>query len=77
MRSDEHASLRQPGAYPTYAECVAANCDVPPVDFDYAGGKLGLLREPGGALGAIDDLDGSDQGGRAPTFRLTRLDACA
>lgn len=64
------------GAFATYAECVAANCDTPPLDFDFAGGTLGVQRDGGGVLGAIDDLGGESEGGRSPTFRLSRLDAC-
>ena len=63
------------GAYMTYAECVAANCDQPPFDFDYSGGKLGVARD-GGGVGSVDDLGGEVEGGRSPTFRLTRLDPC-
>jgi hypothetical protein len=63
------------GAYKTYAECVAANCDLPPFDFDYPGGKLGVARD-GGGIGSFDDLGGEAEGGRSPTFRLTRLDGC-
>jgi hypothetical protein len=64
------------GEVASYAECVAANCDLAPLDFDFPGGKLGVLRDGGGTLGAIDDLGGESEGGRSPTFRLTLLDAC-
>jgi hypothetical protein len=64
------------GAFMTYDECVAANCDDPPMDFDFAGGTLGVQRDGGGTLGAIDDLGGDAVGGKSPTFRLSRLDAC-
>jgi hypothetical protein len=63
------------GAFTSYAACVAANCSVPPLDFDHAGGKLGILRD-GVTVGAIDDVGGETQGGRSPTFRLSRLDPC-
>lgn len=63
------------GAFADYEECVAANCSVPPVEFDHPGGKLGLLRD-GVTIGALDDLGGETRGGRNPTFRLTRIDAC-
>jgi hypothetical protein len=59
-----------------YADCVAANCSQAPLDFDFAGGRLGILRDGGGVLGAIDDLGGEYEGGRSPTFRLSLLDAC-
>lgn len=64
------------GAFKTYDECVAANCKEPPLDFDFAGGTLSVQRDGGGALGAVDDATGASEGGRAPTFRLTRLDPC-
>jgi hypothetical protein len=64
------------GGYATYAECVAANCDDPPLDFDFKGGKLGVGRDGGGVLGAIDDFGGELGGGTSPTFRLTLLDPC-
>jgi hypothetical protein len=65
-----------PPALDTYAHCVAANCKEPPLDFDFAGGKLGLLRNGGTPFAEFDDLDGTTAGGRNPTFRLTRLDPC-
>jgi hypothetical protein len=64
------------GSFETYAKCVAANCSQAPLDFDFAGGKLGVARNGGTALAEFDDSDGSDIGGRGPTFRLSRLDAC-
>jgi hypothetical protein len=64
------------GAYATYAECVAANCTQPPIDFDFPGGTLGVQRDGGGTLGAVDDQGGEAMGGRSPTFRLSRLDGC-
>jgi hypothetical protein len=64
------------GAFETYAKCVAANCNQAPLDFDFAGGKLGVARNGGTALAEFDDSDGSDMGGRGPTFRLSRLDPC-
>jgi hypothetical protein len=64
------------GEVATYAECVAANCQLPPVEFDFKGGKLGVIRDGGGAFGAVDDASGDSAGGRNPTFRLTRLDPC-
>lgn len=64
------------GAFMTYDECVAANCSDPPVDFDFTGGTLGVQRDGGGVLGAIDDVGGEAVGGKSRTFRLSRLDAC-
>lgn len=63
-------------AFSSYAACVAANCKEPPKDFDFAGGKLGIARDLGGAAGAVDDSPGELAGGRNPTFRLSRVDAC-
>ena len=60
-------------AYATYDECVAANCALPSVEFDFAGGVLGL-RLGGGIEFAY--ISGETVGGRAPTFRLSRLDPC-
>lgn len=62
------------GAFATYPECVAANCALAPVDFDFAGGTLGLLDT--GDTNPVDDERGEAAGGRSPTYRLTRLDAC-
>lgn len=62
-------------AFETYEACVAANCRVPPVDFDFAGGKLAAHRD-GVLIGSVDDSGGEDVGGRSPTFRLTSLDHC-
>jgi hypothetical protein len=64
------------GAFETHAKCVAANCSQAPLDFDFAGGKLGVTRNGGTAFAEFDDSDGSDMGGRGPTFRLSRLDPC-
>jgi hypothetical protein len=64
------------GTFETYAKCVAANCSQAPLDFDFAGGKLGVARNGGTAFAEFDDSDGSDMGGRGPTFRLSRLDPC-
>jgi hypothetical protein len=64
------------GAFATYAECTAANCQDLPVEFDFAGGTLGVARDGGGVLGAIDDSGGEAFGGVSPTFRLSRVDPC-
>lgn len=60
-------------AYATYEECVAANCALPSVDFDFAGGVLGLRLGEGVPFAYIS---GETAGGRAPTFRLSHLDPC-
>jgi hypothetical protein len=63
------------GAAPTYNDCIVANCGAAtPVDFDFPGGRLGVARDGGTVLGAIDDLGRESVGGRSPTFRLTSLD---
>lgn len=54
--------------------CVTANCKEPPLDF--AGGKLGLMRNGGTAFAEFDDTDGTTMRGRSATFRLTRVDPC-
>jgi hypothetical protein len=60
-------------AYATYEECVAANCALPSVAFDFGGGVLGLRLGEGIPFAYIS---GDTAGGRAPTFRLSRLDSC-
>lgn len=62
------------GAFATYPECIAANCALAAVEFEFAGGTLGLLDT--GDTNPVDDERGEAAGGRSPTFRLTRLDAC-
>ncbi len=65
------------GAYTTFDECVAANlAHDAPVEFDFAGGKLGvwLLDDNYG-----DNLRGPDsglEGGGSPRWTLTLLGAC-
>lgn len=63
------------GAFMTYAECVEANCDLPAIELDFPGGKLGVGRD-GGGIGSVDDLGGEAEGGVSPTFRLYRKDGC-
>jgi hypothetical protein len=63
--------------YPTYHECVAAYCELPPLEFDFAGGTLGLnCLSVLVSFGVVNDLGGQSEGGRNPTYRLTRLDPC-
>lgn len=59
------------GAFDTFDECVAANAALPPTEFDFGGGKLGvwLLDSNYG-----DNLAGTD--GRNPRWKLTLLGAC-
>jgi hypothetical protein len=64
------------GAFDTYAACVDANRNARPLDFTFEGGQLGVARDGGGVLGAVDDGIGESEGGRSPTFRLSRLEAC-
>jgi len=63
------------GAYASYGECVAGNCLLPADEFPFAGGKLGVRYGSGQTLTPVV-VSGIGQGGRAPTFRLTRLDPC-
>jgi hypothetical protein len=60
--------------YTTVAACVAANRAMDaPLDFDFAGGKLGLFMDdalPG------DDIGGETMGGVSPTWRLLYLGNC-
>ena len=61
------------GAFETYGECVAANCMVAATDFDFDGGVLGLHY---GTISSVASVAGESVGGRSPTYRLSRLDAC-
>jgi hypothetical protein len=56
-----------------YASCVAANEGVPAVDFDFAGGQLGVIAND---LAAGDNTTGESAGGVSPTWRITLLSAC-
>lgn len=55
--------------YASYDDCVAANRALPPLDFDFAGGALGLWQ---------NDVIPADNiaGATSPTWRLSRLDRC-
>jgi hypothetical protein len=57
------------GAYAAFEECVAANLLLPPTEFDFAGGKLGvwLLDSQ-----YTDNVAGVDD--RNPKWKLTRVD---
>jgi hypothetical protein len=56
-----------------YASCVAVNQGTAPVDFDFAGGKLGVIAND---LAAGDNTTGESAGGVSPTWRITYLSAC-
>ncbi len=56
-----------------YASCIAANESIPAVDFDFAGGKLGVIAND---LAAGDNTTGESAGGVSPTWRITFLSAC-
>jgi hypothetical protein len=58
---------------PKYADCVAASKKLPPLDFDFAGGKLGIFNND---TVQFDDVGGESQGGTSPTWRLSLLSAC-
>jgi hypothetical protein len=63
-----------PPGIATYADCVTSNkAKDAPLDFDFAGGKLGLFVED---LLAGDDVGGASAGGVSPTWNLTALGAC-
>jgi hypothetical protein len=59
------------GAYADFEACVAANKALPSVEFDFAGGKLGvwLLDSP-----YSDNMAGVD--GRNPKWQIVRLGSC-
>ncbi len=56
-----------------YASCIAANQGLAPVDFDFGGGKLGVIAND---LGAGDNTTGESAGGVSPTWRITFLSGC-
>jgi hypothetical protein len=58
---------------PPVAQCPPPGAPFPPVDFDFAGGPLGVWLSDGVAA---DNTNGDGKGGRSPTWRLTRLDPC-
>ena len=59
------------GAYVQFADCVAANLLLPPVEFDFDGGVLGVWLQDSPYS---DNLAG--EGGRNPSWQLTRLGGC-
>jgi hypothetical protein len=63
-----------PPGIASYADCVSANKAMDtPIDFDFAGGKLGLFVEDG--LPG-DDTGGQAMGGVSPTWKLSLLSGC-
>ena len=46
---------------------------IAPVDFDFAGGKLGVIAND---LAAGDNTTGESAGGVSPMWRITLLSAC-
>ena len=65
--------------YPSYAECVAANCiDAGrSVDFYFTGGTMSVRYMLSATAAPFYSFaSGALVGGRGPSFRLTRLDAC-
>jgi hypothetical protein len=60
------------GGFADFADCVAANAALPPVEFDFAGGPLGvwLADSP-----VSDNVTGED--GRNPRWSLSAIGGCA
>jgi hypothetical protein len=56
-----------------YPSCIAANQSDAPVDFDFAGGKLGVIAND---LAAGDNTTGESAGGVSPTWKITFLSGC-
>jgi hypothetical protein len=59
------------GAFATFDECVEANKAVPPLEFDFTGGKLGVWLQDSPYS---DNMAGVD--GRNPKWQLTLLSEC-
>ncbi len=59
------------GAYADFEDCVDANLELDPVEFDFAGGMLGVWLKDSQYT---DNLPGLD--GRNPVWELVRLGAC-
>jgi hypothetical protein len=60
------------GGFATFEECVAANLALPPSEFDFAGGKLGVWLQDSPYS---DNLAGVDD--RNPKWKLTLLGDCS
>lgn len=59
------------GAFAAFEDCVNANKALPPLEFDFAGGKLGVWLQDSPYT---DNLAGQD--GRNPKWQLTLLGEC-
>jgi hypothetical protein len=59
------------GGYADFEACVAANLPLEPVEFDFAGGQLGVWVADSNY---VDNVPGTDN--RNPKWRLERLGAC-
>jgi len=59
------------GGFSTFEQCVAANLALPPLEFDFAGGKLGAWLQD---YPYTDNLAGEDE--RNPKWKLTLLGDC-
>jgi hypothetical protein len=55
--------------YPEFDACVAANLALPPLELDFAGGRLGIWQND---FKPDDNMPGPD--GRSPTWQLTRCE---
>jgi hypothetical protein len=58
---------------PPVASCPVVNAPYPELEFEFAGGKLGVWLSD---AVAIENIDGDGEGGPNPTWRLTLLEAC-
>ena len=57
------------GGFADFDECVTANLALPPIDFDFAGGPMGVWLDDDPYADNVPGL-----GGRNPTWKLTLLD---
>ena len=60
------------GAFADFAACVAANTLLPPTDFEFDGGVLGVWLQDSPYTDNVAGLDGGN-----PRWKLTRKGACA
>lgn len=59
------------GAFANFEDCVAANLALPPLEFDFAGGQIGVWLQDSPYT---DNLAGQD--GRNPKWQLSLLGEC-